>query len=82
MGRPRTAPPNAVSFLLRLPPELLQDLRTYAGSKSKSLNEVIWKALAAWFETLPEKDAVIALRMASSAGTPSKNPARRRKTRR
>jgi hypothetical protein len=66
MGRPTSLPPDARSFLLRLPPELLQDLRTYAGSKEKSANEIIWKALEKWWGEQPEHDAIVAVRTSAA----------------
>lgn len=62
MGRPTKLPADAKSFLIRLPAELLHDLRTYAGSKAISANEAIWRALEDWWGRQPEHDAIVAVR--------------------
>jgi hypothetical protein len=66
LGRPTKLPPDARSFLIRLPAGLLQDLRTFAGSKGISANETIWTALEDWWGRQPEHDAIVAIRLPAS----------------
>ncbi len=83
MGRPTLLPPKPASFLLRLPPDLLQDLRAYAGSRGRSANEVIWKALAAFCnEPVQVRDAIVALPAATTGKNSVEKTGGSRKSRR
>lgn len=68
VGRPRLVPEDAQSFQLRLPPELLVELRGFTVVKSEdpehpmSLNTLLWTTLTDWVKSQPANERTAARR--------------------
>lgn len=66
-GRPRVAPEGAESFLLRVPPLLLAELRAHAELRAdperrsdRSVNTIIWTILREWAASQPRSARALA----------------------
>ena len=58
-----------MSFLLRVPGELLAEMRAYAKLREKELvNSAIWDALTEWTASQPRADRTAAARLRRASG--------------
>ena len=56
-GRPRKLDGHQL-FSLRLPQELHRELRLYAASQDKSLNDLLIQVLKEWWSGVPERRTI------------------------